>query len=509
MRSVRHRFPALLKILIVLAFAASTCAWTGTEAGAQPLKLTILHMNDAHAHYLPYEEKGSEGLIGGFAKARTVIAREQAKAAADGRKTLIFYGGDLLMGTPFSTAFKGELGVKLMNMMGFNAMVVGNHEFDYGQENILSRLKPTMGFPLLSANTKTKAGQGLFDRMVVKEIPEAKAKVVVFGLTTVQTPETTHPRNVKGLLFEDPVATAKKFVSGRSNDGLIIALTHLGVEEDKRLAGEVPQIGLIIGGHSHTALFKPLKVGNTLICQAGAYAKYVGKLDADVVDGKIVKYHGELIPLTAAIKEDPEVSGVITEYKAKLDNSLKTVIGKTEVYLEGGRSAVRSDRETNLGKLITYNMAVNAASDAAVVNGGSIRSSLNVGDITLNDVYTVLPFPATVVRMALQGEDLAAVLQRSADLGEGSGGKLQTFGITYQIDQGKVRIQKIRGHQFEPTETYSVAINDFLAAGGDGYTLFKEKGTNVYESGILVSDILIDYIKNAKAITQSTIDELR
>jgi len=509
MRCDRRRIFAAINIIFVLAFLASTLAWDGTDAGTPSLKLTILYMNDAHAHYVPYEEKGSEGLIGGFAKARTVMVREQARAEEQGRKTLIFYGGDLLMGTPFSTAFKGELGVKLMNLMGFTAMVVGNHEFDYGQDNILARLRPLMNFPLLSANTKTESGQPLFDRAMVKEFPDAKTRVVVFGLTTAQTPVTTHPRNVKGLVFDDPVVAAKDILRGLDKKDVAIALTHLGVEEDKRLAEKLPQIALIIGGHSHTALFTPVKVGNTLICQAGAYAKYVGKLDADIVGGKIVKYKGELIPLTAEVKEDPEVSNIIAEYKAKLDKTLNTVIGKTEIYLKGGRSAVRSGHETNLGKLITYNMAVNVESDVAIVNGGSIRSSLNPGDITLNDVYTVLPFPATVVRMTIRGEDLAAVLQRSMDQEKGSGGKVQTFGIANQVDQGKVRIEKIRGRDFEPSQTYSIAINDFLAAGGDGYTVFKEKGTNVDESGTLVSDILIDYIKNAKVITETTMGELR
>lgn len=500
MKSYCGRISTILKILVALVLLASTFAWAGTEAGTAPLKLTILYMNDPHAHYLPYEEKGSEGPIGGFAKARTVLAQEQARAEAAGRKTLIFLGGDLLMGTPFSTAFKGELGVKLMNLTQFTAMTVGNHEFDYGQENLLSRLRPLMNFPLLSANTRTDQGQNLFDRVTVKELPGSKTRVAIFGLTTVDAPVTTHPRNVKKLVFEDPVATAKDLVNGLNKNDLKIALTHIGVEEDKRLAEKCPEIALIIGGHSHTALFKPLTVGKTIICQAGAYAKYVGKLDADVVDGNIVKYQGELIPLTAQVKEDPEASELIGQYKAKLDASLNTVIGKTEVYLEGSRSAVRSDRETNLSRMITYNMAVNAGADAALINGGSIRSSIKPGDITLNDVYTVLPFPSTVVKMNLRGDELAAVLERSARLEQGSGGKLQTFDIAYKIDQGRAKIEKIGSSDFEPTKNYCVAINDFLAAGGDGYIVFRDKGTNVYDSATLISDILIDYIKDKKVL---------
>jgi len=505
----RRRIFAAINLLVVLGLFASTFAWAGSETSAPYLKLTILYMNDSHTHYLPYEEKGSAGLIGGFAKAQTIIAQEKARAEAEGRKTLILYGGDLLTGTPFSRAFKGELGVKLMNLMGFTAMVVGNHEYDYGQENLLSRVKPAVNFPLLSANTRNQSGQPLFERMTVKEFPDAKARVVIFGLTTPETTVTTHPKNVKGLVFDDPIAVAKDMLSGLNKNDLIIALTHLGVDDDKALAERVPQIGLIIGGHSHTALFNPVKVGNTIICQAGAYAKYVGKLDADVVGGKIVKYQGELIPLTAEVKEDSAVSKLIADYKARMDQTLNTVIGKTEVYLEGGRSAVRSGQETNLSKLVTYNMAASVGSDAAIVNGGSIRSSLNVGDITVYDAVTVLPFYSTVVKMTIKGEDLLAALQRSDDLEQGSGGKLQAFGITFKVDQGKVTIEKVRGRDFKPKDTYSVAINDFLAAGGDGYTVFIERGMDLYDSDKLVSDVFIDYIKKVKVITQSVIDELK
>jgi 5'-nucleotidase len=170
-----------------------------------------------------------------------------------------------------------------------------------------------------------------------------------------------------------------------------------------------------------------MKVNQTIISQAGAYARYVGKLDLDVVDGKITKYKGELIELTSAIKEDQEIAAIVAEYKTQLDAGLSKVIGKTEVFLEGTRKR-QVRQETNLGRLISYNMAANSLSDVAILNGGGIRGSIKEGDVTLNDVYTVLPFPDTVVKMNLSGEDIVAVLQRGAELEPGSGGKLQTFG---------------------------------------------------------------------------------
>jgi len=413
------------------------------------------------------------------------------------------------MGTPFSTVFKGKLGVTLMNKMKFDAMTVGNHDFDYGQDNLLTNLKPFMEFPLLSANIKTASGHNLFQGVLNKKYSDSNTKIVLFGLTTNQTPTTTHPDNVKGLVFDDSIITAKGILQQASEKDLVIALTHIGVDEDEKLAESCPKIDVIIGGHSHTAIFDPIKVNQTIISQAGAYARYVGKLDLDVMDGKITNYRGQLIELRSAITEDREIASIIGEYEAKMDVRLNQAIGKTEVFLVGNRSSVRSGNETNLGRLIAYNMAAGSRSDIAILNGGAIRGNIKNGEITSNDVYTALPFPDAVVKMNLSGEDILTVLQSGAELQPGSGGKLQTSGLTYTIDAGKVRIDTIRGQPFDPSKIYSVATNDFLAAGGDGYKVFKEKGKDLYNSGPLVSDLLINYIRENKVITQQLLDSLK
>jgi len=501
-RSVVFKAASALALLAFILFGI------GFATAGQSLKLTVLHMNDPHAHYLPYTEKDDQRPIGGFAKAQTVLKGVRDKNGTEGRETLIFLAGDLLMGTPFSTAFKGELGVKLLNKMGINAMAVGNHEFDYGQENLLLRLRPLMEFPLLSANIRTAGGESLFERVLVKEASSSPTRIAVFGLTTKETPITTHPGNVEGLVFDDPIQTAKSILERYDDSDLIIAVTHIGVEEDKQLAAACPKIDVIVGGHSHTALFEPIKVGDTLIVQAGAYSRYVGQLDLDAVDGKVVKYNGQLIALAPEIEENAEISAIIDEYKTRLNASLKTVIGKTDVDLEGTRSAIRSGRDTNLGRLIAYNMAANSGADLALINGGAIRAGIPAGDITISDVYTVLPFGDKIVYVVLSGEDLQSVLQKSASLETGSGAKFQTFGLAYQAEGGRVKIDKIRGEAFDPTKTYRVAIDDFLAAGGDGYTVFKEKGKDLWNTSTLLSDVLIDYIKSKKVITEALLQEI-
>ncbi len=496
----------VLSILILLCLLGSS---TQCAQGGQLLKLTILHMNDPHAHYEPYQDIDTKEVIGGFAKAQTIIKEVVAANQAEGRETLVLMAGDLLMGTPFSTAFKGQLGVKLMNKMKFAAMAVGNHEFDYGQENLLKMLKPNMEFALLSANITSDSGAYLFDRIVQIKFPRSEAKAVILGLTTAETPVTTHPKNVKGLIFNDPIRTASEVLKKPAKDDLVIALTHIGVDQDKELARACPRINVIIGGHSHTALFEPLRVGDTVICQAGAYAKYLGRLDLEISKGKVTNYSGRLILLGPNVKEDEEIKAVIDAHKNLMDARLKEVIGRTEIFLDGTRSSIRSGRDTNLGRLITYNMALSSGADLAMINGGSIRESLREGDITLNDVYTVLPFPNTVVTMALKGKDLISVLEKSTELEQGSGGKLQTFGIRYRMENGQAKIEDIRGKGFDPEATYTVAVNDFLAAGGDGYTVFKEKGKNCYDASLLVSDLLIDYVKSNKVINGETLENMR
>ncbi|MEJ2716134.1 MAG: 5'-nucleotidase C-terminal domain-containing protein [Deltaproteobacteria bacterium] len=469
------------------------------------LKLTILYMNDPHAHYAPHREPGGTALIGGFARAAALIKEITERNRAQGRTTLILMGGDLLTGTPFSTIWKGELGVSLMNRMQFTAMAVGNHEFDEGSEHLIRKLRPAMNFRLLSANIVNNAGQCVFERSMVKKVPSSPTKIFIFGLTTEETPTSTHPENVKGLRFLNAIASARELLAGSSDDDLVIALAHLGVDGDKELARSCPKIDLIVGGHSHTALFQPLQVNRTLIVQAGAYAEYLGRLDLEVVDGRIAAYQGALIHLGEDVQKDREISAIINRYEAGMDSRLSEVIGRTDVFLDGRLSTVRSGKESNLGRLIAFLMAQRLGTQVALLNGGAIRASLNTGDITRGEIYTVLPFPDHPVRLNLTGKNLQAVLQRSADLRPGSGGKLQTFGVTYHTNNGNVVIDRVGNAAFNPEEIYSVAINDFLLAGGDGYTLFKEKGRDAYQSPDLTSDLLIRFAIKGKVITSDTL----
>ncbi len=489
-------------ILVFLAFGGSRLAI------ATPQELVILYMNDPHAHYEPYEIKGVTGLSGGFAKAQTVLTQQTMLAKRQGKQSISVMAGDLLMGTPFSTYFKGKLGARLLNEMKFTAMVVGNHEFDYGVSNVMENVKGNLAMPLLSANIVSRNRSYPFERQAVLRLPGFASKIILLGLTTDQTPIATLPSNVAGLTFEDPIAVACALLKDASPEDLVIALTHLGVDQDKKLALVCPLIDIIVGGHSHTALHEPLVENGVIICQAGAYAEYVGTLTIAVEHGKVTRHHGELIRLTADIPDDETISSIIKTYREKLDRSLKRVIGKTEVFLEGGRSAVRSDRPANLAQLIAYIMMTHTGSEAALINGGAIRASIPPGDITKEMVDTAFPFSNTVVRVDLTGEDLAQIMHRSHTLTQNSGGKLQSYGIQLVVTPTGPAISKVGCRPFDPKAVYTVAVTNFLAQGGDGYLVLRDNKKNVLNSGLLVNDLLTEFIETHQVISQGVLDEI-
>ncbi|MDD3627711.1 MAG: 5'-nucleotidase C-terminal domain-containing protein [bacterium] len=498
MKRYRSKGIILLSILLILCISI---LFIGCPKKSKPIKLTILHMNDTHAHYLPDKvDSETEETVGGFSRAMTVIRNVWKSNLVSGRQTLLLHAGDLSSGTMYSTVYRGTMGIKLLNKMKFDAMTIGNHEFDYGFQTLLN-LQLQADFKMLSANILNDKGKHPFQEYWIKRFEGKDLQIVIFGLTTPTTPVTTHPANVKGFTFLDPIETSKKLLDKFSDEDLVIALTHLGVDVDKKLAEACPKIDLIIGGHSHTILKQPLKVNQTIICQAGYYSQYVGQIDIDVEKGKIIKYDGKLYHLTEEYPDDEKLQKTIDNFTRRLEKKFEEPIATTKIFLDGERDSVRS-KETNLGKLICKVMVASTDSEVALMNGGGIRTSINEGEIKLKDVYNTLPFDNNLILIELKGEDLVAVLQRSNDLKPGDGGKLHTFGIEYNVKDGKVNITKIRNEDFNSERFYKIALPDFLAAGGDGYSIFPERAQNTINTGAILRDSVISYLKRNKEITE-------
>lgn len=477
-----------LFLFVVLAAAA----WAG-----QPF--TILFFNDFHAHFEPFEVTGTEGEVGGLARLAGLADEVRAENEAAGVPTFLLIAGDMLQGTPYSTVYRGEVEFACLNEMAVSAMCLGNHEFDYGQQN-LRDLMALANFPLLSANTKVEGEAG--DDAFTQELAWLEAgdtRVLVIGLTTPETPISTAPRNVVGLAFGEAAPTAEGIIKEYGEDAdVIVGLTHLGFENDQALAKAVPAFDVIVGGHTHTEVDTPAKVGETLVCSAYEYGIYLGRMDLDVDDeGAVTLTAYKLIPVTAEAPEDEAVSSVIDGFKGGLSEKLGVVVGSVDTVLK--REAI-SERETNFGDFVADVMREAAGADVALVNAGGVRADLGPGEITLGDVLTALPFGNEVLVLDVPGATLREAFELCAREKVGEGGFLQVSGCTYKIaPAGELAEVTVGGNPLDDATVYKVAMPDFMAEGGDGYAMFTSLEPG-YKTGLVLYDVVASALREGRAV---------
>jgi 5'-nucleotidase/UDP-sugar diphosphatase len=494
----------LLCLLLVLSLAV--------PAGARVVTLRLLYVNDFHGFAEPYQPLGSQELLGGAAYLAGAVDRLRA-----GQPTLLLAAGDMIQGNNWANLFKGKSSIELMNAMQFDAMVVGNHEFDYGQKVLRERLREAR-FPVLGANVKGLPGLKPY---IIKEIQGVR--VAIIGVVTADTPTSTHPRNVAGLKFAPPAAAVARCLKGlKGKADLVVVLSHIGYAADRALAAQVPGIDVIIGGHSHTRLETPAVVNHTIIGQAWEHAKALGVLDLDLKDGKIVKFSGHLQEIKPIFgQEDKAIEKIVEKYSQKVDAVLDRTVGETEVDLDGEHGPTR---ETNLGDLVADIMRSAAGAEAALINGGSLRASIHRGPIQAKEVYTALPFDNYVVAIRLTGQQVQESLEHGVSgLAERAGRFPQVSGLSFTYSPqaaagSRVREVTMNGRPLDPQVRYVVATNDFLAAGGDGYRAFGQalkagagflrlggaltsKNLTYCNPGVWLRDLVIDYIKTNKTIS--------
>lgn len=486
--NLRGRIVPLVALAMILAL---TCgAW------ATPQRVTILHFNDFHGNVLTPEDAGD---LGGIARIAGMADRVRAENEAEGAATLLLIAGDILQGTPLSTVFHGEADFRALNLMDVSAMAIGNHEFDYGMPN-LHRLIEMAEFPVLSANIRRKAdGTLVFDG--TERFMIGDEMVVVMGLTTPETRVTTMPTNVENLIFEDPAETAAMLAERitRTRDRVVVALTHLGYDEDLELARAVPALDVVVGGHSHTKVDEAQRVGNAIVVQAKGYGEYLGRLDLVIDEGRVVDHRYALIPMDESVPEDAAVAAVVAEYQNRLDDAIKRVVGVAEIPLNGEREDVRSG-ETNLGNAITDAMRLVSGAPIALHNGGGIRASIDAGPITLEEVLQVLPFGNEVATLELTGGQLRQILQRSVAESKPFGGFLHVSGLTIVAADGKLTSVMVGDEPLDDGKTYTVATNAFLMEGGDGYETFTE-GKKQYYVGTKLDTSFVQYLTKHESIS--------
>jgi len=507
----RHLVIALFLVLLLIS--------AGRAAGGQRV-VSILHINDFHGFAEPYKPFGSDELLGGIAS----LASEVEKLRAQ-RPTLLVSAGDMIQGNNWANLFLGASVIELMNEMKFDAMVLGNHEFDFGTEVLRKRISEAR-FPVLGANV---GGLDLIRPYVIKEIEGVR--IAFLGVVTEDVPLTTHPRNVSGLSFLPVASTVEKYLELlRGKADIVVLLSHIGHAADRDLAAKVNGITAIIGGHSHTKVLNPVVINNTVIVQAWEHGKALGRLDLYIEDRKVVRAESGLIEIRPAREiTDSAVSRLVRKYSEKVDAVLDEQVGEALTDLDGEH--VRS-QETNLGDFIADIMRQTAQADAAIIGGGSIRTSIKKGKIRIKHVYAVSPFNNYIVAVRLTGRQVREALEHGLSaIDEGAGRFPQVSGISFSYNRSaavgsRVRELMIAGLPAEPAREYTIATDDFLAAGGDGYKVFGEavraskdfadvggtlKGERLVYSnaGKWVRDVIADHIKAVKIIAPTVVGRIR
>jgi 5'-nucleotidase/UDP-sugar diphosphatase len=492
------------------AAATATATAVPTEE-ATNFELTILHTNDVHAH----QAADADG-NGGAALAASVIA--QVRAANP--NTLLLSAGDTYTGTLFQVVHHGLDSAELMNSTQYDAMTLGNHEFDEG-DDVLAAFLQTIDFPAVAANVDFSASEslnGLAQPYVVLE--KGGQQIGVIGLVNPETPSSSSPG--KELVFSaDTLQVVENAVTDLTAAGVnkIIVLSHLGYQADVELAVESQGVDVIVGGHTHTLLANydtraagpyPAEItnaagGTTLVVQAGEYQQYVGQLNVEFdPQGEPVNWSGDTIFLSHFITPDAGVSAEVEALAEPIAAMSAQVIGQSSIYLEGDRTVCRA-AECNLGNLITDAMRAETGAQIAIENGGGIRASIQPGDVTLGDVLTVLPFGNLVSTFSLSGADVRAALENGVSQMESGGGRFpQVSGLRYTIDPAKpagsrivsVEVLDENGEYqpLDPAALYTVASNDFMRQGGDGYTMLAENAVDAYDYGRPLDQVVSDYI---------------
>lgn len=493
------KFRKMLSMLVVLSMVMGLVfgSFTGVYADENTVTITIVHTNDTHSRV----EAGI-----GFAK----VAAKVKELKAANPNTLVVDAGDTLHGQTFATISKGESIIKVMNAVGYDVMTPGNHDFNYGQDRLVE-LAGMAQFPIISANLVKADGTTLLEPYVIKEI--GGLKIGIFGLSTPETAYKTNPKNVEGLTFANPVETAKKIVAELQEKEVdaIIALAHLGIDKETvdtsyLVRDNVEGIDLIIDGHSHSTLDTIDNEGkDTKIVSTGEYNNNLGIVNLIFADGELKTVEPSVFSNeeAAELETDADVIAIIEEVKEENKAITSVVVGKTDVELDGVREHVRGG-ETNLSNLITDAMLAASGADMAITNGGGIRASIDVGDITMEEIITVLPFGNYVIVKEYTGAQILAALEHgTANYPELAGSFAQVAGVTFTLDLNeeagkRVKDVKIGGQPLDLEKTYKVATNDFMAVGGDGYTMLQEGNLVVELPGL--DEVLIEYVKGLESI---------
>ncbi|MBZ0295469.1 MAG: 5'-nucleotidase C-terminal domain-containing protein [Anaerolineae bacterium] len=488
----------------------------------ETFSLTIMHTNDVHAEHEP-DSNGD----GGAAREATVVNQIRSEA----ENTLLLDGGDRFTGTLFHIAYLGQDSAQIMNMIGYDAMTLGNHEFDNG-DDVLADFIDELDFPVVTANVDFSDSPFLADKVQPYAILEVgDQQIGIIGLVVPESEILSSPG--PELAFDyDLVSVTQQMVDELTAQGInkIILLTHIGYSADMEVAQNVSGVDVVVGGHTNTFLSNtyagargeyPTVLSSAseepvLVVQASTKTKYLGRLDVVFdANGVLSDWGGDAILLSKYIAPDPDVSDLVAGLVEPLEEIRNELVGHTEIFLTGDRTFCRVE-ECLLGNVIADAMRAETNAQIAFMNGGGIRADIDEGKITLGEVLTVQPFGNLMSTFQLSGQDVIAALENGVseltlnDEGQVSrdelaGRFLQVSGLRYTIDptlEPGNRIISVdvlnEAGEYEPIDpeaVYTVVANDFTRTGGDGFTVLAENAIEPYDFGKVDFEVLLDYLE--------------
>ncbi len=517
----------MMKTMGLGILTASVMALSSGVALAD-FELNILHINDLHSRIEPINkfdstctasEAEKNECFGGIARVKSAI--DARRAELQGKNVLVLDAGDQFQGSLFYSTYKSAPVAEFMNGIGFDAMAIGNHEFDDGPEELLKFID-ALKFPIISGNTVAKPGSLLADKYkgyVVKEF--GGEKVAVVSVLATDTAETASPG--PDISFEDEIEYLKKAVAELQGQGVnkIVVLSHVGYVKDQEIAAAVDGIDVIVGGHSHTYLSStdskasgpyPTLVKNPAgvdvpIVTAYAYSKYLGDFTVVFDDAGAVKStSGAPKLLDASIGQDEAYLAKVKELGGPLEELKKKVVGSSEGAIDGDRANCRV-KECTMGNLVAdaqLDRVKDQGITISIANGGGLRASIDGGDVTMGEVLTVLPFQNTVATFQLKGSDVVVALENGVgQIDEGAGRFPQVAGLKYSFDKSKPAGSKVSDVQvkegdafvaIDPNKVYGVVTNNYVRGGGDGYKVFATNAQNAYDFGPNLENTVADYL---------------
>ncbi|MEM5501802.1 5'-nucleotidase C-terminal domain-containing protein [Ahrensia kielensis] len=527
------------KIAAIAAMSVSALALS-TSFAAADYELNILHINDLHSRIESInkydstcgaEDEAEGACFGGVARVQTKIDERRAALTGEEKNVLLLDAGDQFQGSLYYTTYKGDAAAEFMSGMGFDAMAVGNHEFDDGPEG-LKKFLGNVNFPVISGNTMAGLSTGIeggITPYVIKEL--GGEKVGILSVLATDTDETSSPG--KDVLFLDEVRYLKGAVAALEAEGInkIVLLSHVGLTRDKEIAAAVDGIDVIVGGHSHTLLSNtdenaagtyPLNVKNPSgkdvpIVQAYAYSKYLGELKVVFDDeGNVTSASGDPHLLDASVEPNADVLARVKELGGPIEELKVQVIGESTDVIDGSRDVCRAG-ECSMGTLVA-DALLDRTKDQGVVlaitNGGGLRSSIDAGEVTMGEALSVLPFQNTLATFETTGANLLAALENGVgQIEEGAGRFPQVAGMKYTFDKSaepgsritEVMIADAEGNfsALDPDATYLAATNNYVRNGGDGYSMFVD-AANAYDFGPGLEQVLADYLAKNNPYTPYT-----